>query len=502
MQAKEKSSIPIKHGFPNPCYGQALDLVRNVSEYRSLAARVRHEAAKMRAGGGVVDIAKLFQQCADNGIKEQLRTLFNEHRNVPTEKPVLGPPPPTNELYGRFGKGTSIVDVGSGNCMKLVRASGTLTITAVDPDLSNTTRAVLTPFKDTLAAFMQQPSRPGLDLMFTSFMALPQIPTEEWLPIIDYDGMHMIPDHFQLIKNKIAVVREDGKIRVRTGIRDYIDYSVELPGVSLEPGYLLAPTFKKRRIKIQLGADVSKQAYSPVIDAVPCGFYDLNFADLGPKFDGVAHEIEVSSGQVYVVDRAGNQRIGLVDADFHFCLHVEELSECFILLRIVSWRGMVPPHHGDVMRYFCERVHLSVNQKPLLASPRWEGGSFKHGPELTWKDGDELRRFVAPIDGVVSRERGKDHYCKYMWTVDVSKSSLPAIRKALEGGGYLLEVEGDFYDGLNECALTRNHVAVVLKPLKPRVDKNRETTPDTVLYLVDRPTLAETELITGTYVAV
>nr|AVB77235.1 hypothetical protein [Nai virus] len=502
MKAKEKSSIPVQHGFPNPCYGQALNLIRNVSEYRNLAARVRAEAAKMRAGGGTVDMARLFQQCADSGIKSDLKRLFDEQTSVPKEQPVLGPPPPTNELYGRFGKGVSIVDIGSGNCMKLVRSSGTLSITAVDPCLTNNTRAVLTPVKATLASYLANLPQPGLDLIFTSFMSLPQIPTAEWLPILEYDGLHMIPDHLQLIKNKIAVVREDGLIKVRTGIKDYVDYSVELPGVAVEPGYLLSPVFKKRRIKVDLGEVSTRQSYTPVIDAAPCGFYDLNFNDLGPKFDGTAKEIESSGGQVYVVDRAGEQRIGLADVDFHFCLHVEELEACYVLLRIVSWRGIIPPHHGDVMRTFCESVSISVNDKPILSSPRWEGGSFKQGPLLTWMQGGELRSFLAPVDGVISRERGKDFYCKYMWTIDVMGKSLPAITKILGDGGYRLKIEGTFPEGLIECGMTRNNSEVIIRPIKPRVDKNKETSPDTVLYLVDRPTLAETELITGTYVTI
>lgn len=501
MSSKEKSSIPVKHGFPNPCYGQALNLIRNVSEYRHLAARIRSEAARMRANGGTVDMAALFQQCADKGIKKDLQTLFEQQKTVPKENPVLGPPPPTNELYGRFGKGVSIVDVGSGNCMKLVRASGTLNITAVDPNLTNISRAVLTPVRDTLLGFFKQPSI-DLDLIFTSFMSLPQISAAEWRPLLDFDGLHMVPDHMELIKNKIALVQEDGKIKVRTGVCDYVDHPVDIPGVALEPGYLLSPMFRRRNISIDYGPEVVQQAYSPTIDARPCGFYDLNFSDVGPKFDGVAHEIEVSSGQAYVVDRAGNQRIGLASVDFHFCLHVEELECCYILLRIVSWRGMIPPHHGDVMRYFIERVNINISGKPLLSSPRWEGGSFSDGPLLRWKEGDKFREFRAPVDGVISRERGKDYYCKYMWTVDVSENSLPAISKVLENGGYRLEIEGSFLPGLNECALTRSAAVVKLRPLKPRIDKTKETAPDTVLYLVDRPTLAETELITGTYVAI
>lgn len=495
MASKEKSSIPVKHGVPNPVYGQALELVRNISDYRVLAARIRAVAAEMQTKSGKVSMPELLREIGELGVKEELRKLYEGHTNVPKEKPVLGPPPAVNELYGRFGRGLSIIDVGSGNCMKLVKASGVLTITAVDPNLTNDTKLVLTPVKLRLGEFLQQ-ALPQ-DPIFSSFMSLPQIPYTEWEPIKKFDGLHVIPDHAVLARNGIAVLRDDGMIRVRTGVCDYVDYPMDEDGTVIEAGYMLTPFFKERVINIELEDVAVQKDYSPVIDASPAGFYDLNFQDLGPKFDGIAVELEANEGQAYIVDRAGKERLGLVAETFHFCLHLEELAECYTLIRIVSWRGIVPPHSGKTLRAFADKVRIFINAKPVLAGPQWDGGTFDRGPVLHWTIAGKHHEFRPPVDGVISREDGKDRYCKYMWTVDISAARIPKLKKLLLENGYLLEIEGAFFDGLTECTMTRNGGVVLLKPSRSRTDKTKETTDDTVLYLVDRPTLGETELITG-----
>nr|AVB77239.1 hypothetical protein [Kwi virus] len=493
---KQKSTIPVRHGFPNPCYGQALDLVRNVSQYRELAMRIRAEASVMRRQGGV-DIKALMQRCADNGVKEQLRTLFVQHQEVPSEKPVLGAPPTTNELYGRFGHGLSIVDVGSGNCSKLTRYTGRLKIMAIDPSLANDSRSVLKQFRGSLMEFHASPDY-HLEIIFTSFMSLCQIQYQEREFLVDHDGLHVVPDHNVLIHNRIALVREDGAIKVRTSSGDYIDNPVEMVGASLEPGYLLCPTFKARSLVVTLGVDSSYQDYKPVIDARPGGFYDLNFSDMGYKFDGEAYELECNEGAAYLVNRAGKQYIGEVNVNFQFCIHLERLAGCYVLIRLVSWRGYIPPHSGDCLRYFIERVSIVINGAPVLSSPRWDGASVNQGPLLTWDGaGGERITYRPDVDGVISRSEGFDMYCKYMWTIDIQEKELAAIENALAAVGFLLKCDGAWSTGLNECAMSRNGAEVHIRPLKPRVDKLVGTSLDTITFLVDKPTLAEHTVLTG-----
>lgn len=490
MKSGEKSVLPVRHGVPNPFFGKAFDLIRNSEEFRHLAELVRAEAAALKAVGGDSSFTSIAARCTAVGVKDKLRQLYERNNSQPAEKPVMGPPPPVIELYGRFGDGVAITDIGSGNCMKLTRASGVLKITAVDPNIVNDGGLVLQSVKSTLGDFLAATGG-WEERIFTSFMSLPQISFEEWRPLNNTDGIHVVPDHPLLVANRIAVVREDGKLLVRTMAKDYEDYPIDCLGVPLEPGYMHCVTFRKRDVVCALVDEPTVVSYSPEIDASPSGFYDLNFADISPKFDGVAHELEVTDGKVYLVDRAGRQRSGTTNIGFHFCLHVEELDECFTLIRIVSWRGYVPPHTGDVLRLFCATVNLRVGNKKLYGPPQWHPGELSGSFRLPGFGK------LCPIDGAISRENGRDFYCKYQWTIDIMRERVPAISAALLDSGFGLLVDGEWFPGLNECAMSRRGAIVTIAPRKPRLDKFAETSTDTILYLVDRPLLSEVELITG-----
>ncbi|MCD1171636.1 hypothetical protein KPL84_00400, partial [Bacillus anthracis] len=62
---------------------------------------------------------------------------FGDFVQTKDARPQLGAPPNSCQVYGRFSKGCNILDIGSGNCSKLARYTGTLKITAVDPDLAD-----------------------------------------------------------------------------------------------------------------------------------------------------------------------------------------------------------------------------------------------------------------------------------------------------------------------------------------------------------------------------
>lgn len=479
MDEVEKSTAPVRHGFPNPKLGRMLDLMTKMPQFTRLSARVR-EISRHTS-----DFASLRAACIQDGIKQDLLQLVKQNRDIPDELPVLGAAPPTTALYGMVGRGVAVVDVGSGNCMKIKRYTGELKITAVDPNLSNEGH-VVKQFKGTLAEYSKNNAN---DNVYTSWMAVPQLSQEEVDLLQSSDGLHMVPDHDLLLDQGVAV-KQELKVKVSTLGGHYYDNYIKWPGYAISPGYLLCPMFKKRKFVYHLDTQ-QKGPYVPQCDATPAGFYDLDFTDVTPKFDGVFRELENMPSGTTLTGRNGDYLSGPSQFSEHFCLHLEELDEVFVLLRIVQYRGYVPPHCGSTLRHFCEDVKIKINGKPVLPPPPWQQTGLASKVSLVWEDGDTTMFFDAPTDGLISRKDGADHYCKHMWTVDLLQADVPAVRAALNHEGYTLRIMGTWEEGINELTMLRDGPQVTMNIVKTRKDKHTRTSVDTVVYLLDRPTLAE-----------
>lgn len=485
----EKSTVPLRHGIPNPMYGRALDLIRKLPQFRELACQVRQQAEKLGPGFSFSDLKR---NCTEAGVRAHLEVLVNNNRAVEEEKPVLAAPPQTLLLYGSFGVGVNVVDVGSGNCMKLARFTGIAKFTCVDPCVTNDTKQVLRMVnKKLLDCFNDF----GPETIFSSWMAAGQLCKEEYDFLKDHDGLHMLPDHLYLQDAGIGKFEGD-KIRVRTLREDYVDTPVYAPGYSPVPGYLLSAFYAQRQIDVNLGPQ-SEEGYVPRFDASPAGYDELNLTDLSPKFDGVAVELEVINGEACLNNRQGRALVGTCSVDYHFAIHLERMHGCYILFRVVQYRGFVPPHCGSLLRLFASRVKIKINEEPVLGPPPWMGEHIWDGVDLTWQH--EGREFVyrAPVDGIISRSEGKDLYCKRMWTVDIYERDMDTIAERLLEAGFRAQLLGAFYDGLNEVDLIREGAKITFRPRKKRTDKSLKTSVETVVYLADRATVGEIIVLGG-----
>jgi hypothetical protein len=480
----DKSTVPVEHGFANPCLSRAAHLIANVSEFREIVALIQREAR----GRGAEGIAPLLARCRDNGIRERLFDAFHKYRSVPDTPPVLGAPPKVDEIYGRFGKGTEVIDVGSGNCRKLKKFTGVLRITAVDPNLTEYKNLVITPNVMPFAEFF----RPSLDEpIFTSFMSACQLTPSDQERLWTNDGIHLVPDHDLLVSSQVAV-RVADKVIVKTPRGEYGDYPlVTAPaGVSLEPGYLAVCSFKRRDISVRLTLSAVEQSDRASIDASPGCYTDFDLGDVGWKWDGKAWELELHQGAAYLTDRAGMQAVGVTEFQQHLCLHLEELNSCYVLIRIVAFRGYIPHHSGTVLRTFAERVRLKIDGKPVVGPPIWKPGKE---PTLEWYDGNVMLSACEPVDGLISRVNGKDIYSKHQWTIDVRDTIQDKLRRKLEELG--MKMECAWMPGLWEYGVDRVNDTVVLKPLRMRRDKKKETTMETILYMLRKPTLTEMNVL-------
>lgn len=474
----KKSSIPVETGFPNPMYGVAGVLMQDAEAYKKLMLEVQN----LQKSG--LSFTEIKNQMEASGMRARLRVLFERATNVEPTRPVIGPPPRTNDLYGRFGRGCDIVDIGSGDGKKLRKYSGHLKITCVDPNLSAEVGVFKNNFKMTICDFLLGSEYAGPETLFSSVMVLCQLKPPDIERVLEHDGLHIVPDHVTLLG--IGAAENSGdKILVRAPSRDFYDEPTNFTGLPIRVGYLMVTSFKPRSINIALQGESSIVDYKPEIDASPIPYDKINTDDVSYKMDGVPWEIELNDGDAYMVNRAGQQFIGSSNFMHYACLHVEELQSCFTLIRIVMFRGYVPPHALDVLEAFAEKVKIEINGKPICAPPRW-----KLDHRVLYRDANGIDTyFNEKTDGIISRENGKDGYCKYMWTVDMLPDQFAILTTELTKIGLMLEV--DIQQQLWEYGVNRMGDTVQLQPLRIRTDKLIPTTVQTAIFLLSQKTAPE-----------
>lgn len=470
-----KSAVPISHGYPNPYYERVVRLLNQQDELKNIVGLVKKIGEKHRGPHGY-DIAAVMsefkrqQPSAVNRLSETYRTMQTGHT-----LPTMGPPPRPCDLYGRFGAGLEVLDIGSGNCSKLSSFTGVLKITVCDTeelDTPHVVRKLRGGIHENLDILRSE------TIILSTFMSLTQLPPVSVGLIMECDGLHLIPDHAVLLQSGVARMEGD-KVLVRTVKQVFHDNAIQMPGYSPRVGYKLCPTFKTREICVQFAPEIS-QGEPCQIDATPEGIEDIAYDDVSYKYDGVPYELEIKSREAYITDRAGLTRVGFADFGDHICLHLEQVVDRYVLIRVLAYRGIIPPHHGDVLRLFATKVKISIDGLPVVGPEKW----------------DPRKVPALPIDGLISRRHERDYYHKTTWTVDIYGEAGKKYSRALNSRGFVLDA--DFKPGLWEYSMHRNEQTVVLRPLKPRVDKIESTSEDTVLYLLGKKTLSEMEALTGT----
>lgn len=465
-----KSAVPVQHGFPNPSYTRARGLVDRQEEIRRLVRQIQKVGDENRDDVGF-DLKAVMTALEGTSVKERLRELWESQSSSQQAKPVMGPPPRPNTLYGRFGKGVSVFDIGSGNCAKLVPFSGVLKITASDVKDITTVHV----FKVRLGPFLDHFGTLGAELL-TSFMSLTQLSAAELGMVKERDGMHVIPDLPVLLGNGTAY-KCGNRVLVRTPRGTFDDAYVDLPGYVPKVGYKVCPIYQARDVVVALSPEGNTVTDTIEVDATPAGIEDINLHDVSYKYDGVPFELEIFQKQAMLTNRAGLQFIGESDFGEHLCLHVERMEGSFRLIRVLAYRGMIPPHCGDTLRYFAERVKVTINDMPVLGPEKWDPG----------------RPFPIYVDGLISRTNERDFYHKFVWTVELVPGQNEKLCKELQSKGLVLRSQ--LTEGLWEYKMWREGGEVFLNPIRERFDKMRPTTVETVLYLLEKKTLPEVQAL-------
>lgn len=484
------STTPMLPGGPNAAYGLVESLESNIAAFRAIAQSIQKQC---RATFGKTDLSPLemaqFKQLVKTKMeaeKQKFFALLREAESVPPTAQLMPPPPPARDLYGRIADGSKVVDVGSGNCLRLQADTGRLRITAVDP---NVDMEVPVTVKKVPRVIVKEDLEPGA--LVTSFNALCQVPNNEVKDaILSHDGLHLVPDHPVLVDMGCAVdLGEQVVVKVPNG--EFVDYKTDCTGYKISAGYKLVPTYEGRKISFLSSEDFDTAEvgdYSPSIDCSPCNPGDMNWQDMGWKWDGVPLEFEVCDGAATITRRDGSFIKAVCHgADVDFSVHVEWMEEHrrLVLLRVECFNGMVPPHCGDTLRSFATTVNISWNGTPVLAPPLVDHAV---GPVL-----DGLR---CAIDGVITRVDQRDYYVKPAWTLDLLPDGVVELGERLRNmGKVLLPIQAQ--SGLWEYRLGKSEETYTLTPLRTRKDKSRATPFGTIEYLLGLPTIREMVAITG-----
>lgn len=475
------SSVPMRPGVPNPYYSKVVTLMAMQPEFSS----IEEEILALQAQG--MTLQEILERLSEDGVEQRFMNLLDAFIVEPVLPQSLGPPPRPDALYGRLANGTHILDVGSGNCGKLRAHTGRLKTSVCEPKPPRTSDGQLDPGIEKLvlksrhwepfAKTMVSPLQ-----VVTSFNAAVQLPPGM---LDDFDGLHVGPDHDYLLSHAAASVLPDGKIKVRAGAAVFEDYRNDWMGYKIKPGYKLMARFAARDVFITLDKDLDPDlwdtgSYFPKLDAVPAAPGNMNWEDLGYKWDGVPVLVEFREGRVLCTDRAGRSCGGSSTFSGTASIWVEilEAPRAAVVLRILHYRGFIPPHHGGTLRFFAERVKIVC-----------DGVKF-YGPPEYGAECPTLGGCLRPIDGIISRHEERDFYVKGTWTADLTGECVRKIEARLTEKGFHLDVD-NLVDELAEYAVKKKDGTVCFKFVRKRFDKLVPTSWDTVDYLLSLPTLTE-----------
>jgi len=269
-------------------------------------------------------------------------------------------------------------------------------------------------------------------------------------------------------------------VRASTGV--FEDHYVNKPGLSLKDGYKLVNTLAKRAADIKLTVKGAGD-YMPYFKCSPANESNINWMDVGYKWDGLACEFEVLDGECFLTYRDGTYEKGVCDLP-NLCIQLEDMRDCFVLLRVTCYRGYVPAHSGEALRYFADRVRIGIN------------GKHVYGPPPFGNQAPEINGIRKKVDGIITRNMEEDLYIKTEWTVDLRGDDLEKLSAHLSSQGIHLNVVGQ-KQCLSEYKVKKKNGVVTLNYVRDRDDKCEHTRLTTIEYMLSAPTIHELTAMYG-----
>jgi len=357
----------------------------------------------------------------------------------------MPPAPSPSIVYNRISSGRDVLDIGSGDCTKVSRCKKKKVIASDKfPRENPHMKVVQLDAEKDLVDFVETNNEP----LVMSFNVLTQL--DDLTQVSQVDGIHVYPDTSYIREQGVEL---QGDHLVVGEHRDRIHPVLE-SGSPFVEGYKTISFFASQRLDyVPQGYVESRPFKFPIRDAE----YQLGYPST-PKYDGVCMLLTDDGNQAMIRTRNGRATV-LSGGGLQLGVFLEKLPkhgppDCFVLLRVLSYRGFNPFHGLETLRRFTASVKMKIGGKPVVAplDPRLAG---------------------KPTDGLIFRFADVDYRWKPVYTVEVIDHVATVCTLADKYG-----IGAEFPDpgtGLCEYKITRRGDIVVFNCLGPRRDKSDPT---------------------------
>jgi len=435
----------LSEGFtPNPYYDKMLSLL--VSGNTELLEAIVEAGESCDLGPYGNDIPASLVDSLVEKFDEQLEHIIDVFEDTPLVDPYMPPAPHSVVLYGRLEQDGKYLDLGSGDGRKAEKAKVNdlvLSDLAI-PEGRFSKRWVIQDATDDRTLRERAVSR-----MLTSHMTLTQLQDIE--AVMSQDGIHIVPDVGFLMR--VGGVDLGDKVRVRTRNQRFEDYKHDFGGgFQLSPGYIGVMSYKQQSVWVELACP--SRMKPP--DGMPISNARFNIdVDATPKYDGVrVHFTLRADGTGFAVNRKGlgyrlKHNLG------HDCRFVaEHCRDVYVLIRLLSYRGVVPWHDVSSMELFCSRKRFDI------------GGEHLCGPK-------SAKVLKLKTDGLISRIGEEDYRVKDYVGVDLNAASWGHYMDRLgETSDAYVMADPPVDDKIVEYSYVMEDGVHVFNKLRHRPDKN------------------------------
>lgn len=311
-------------------------------------------------------------------------------------------PPAASEVYERV-IAKEIVDVGSGDAKRLVRYREHFAkVTMVEIKECEVV--------DGIPGHWEQVKQfQATESIVTSFNSMTQLDEVSFAQVQMCDGVHVVPHVSKLIEDGYSKPVDGEWCETKIGNAVFRERDVNV-GDFLKLGeyYRGVVTYKERKLDFQVKGECKAEMRFRR-DMVRMT-RDVHEGYCTKKYDGTFVRLKSVGGKFVMSDRLGHGVWGTVGDEGDMFLELEAVDEGYVLLRVLRFNGMRPPHSLGALKRFVERCKPSIDGVELMAPEQMRVKDIPANP------GDDF-------DGIVFRVGEVDHVMNYGISLDLRPTS-------------------------------------------------------------------------------
>lgn len=404
---------------PNPFFSRMEHLLDNrgrIGDLMESIQAVGEEYSTDGLGINQYDMDGLMHDDRMEELYEMFCAQMDEFEAVELDVPEMPPPPHATVVMERVSDGAKVTELGCGNNVDLLRKiAQEKDYTGIDLSIEEDLLEPNFTLKAGDAIELIRSTEDAVGEVLISRNVLTQLEQKALEEVAQRDGVHVYPDIGELASCGIAQEQEDGTYTATSKDGEhFVDNLVDLPNLPIKSGYAAANTWKEEEIEVKFVAGAKVKGWVPQCQASEKFVTD----DIGYKMDGVAMQLSITEGRACLKQRNGDAIVGVTNFGGSCKIDLELVSKngyttSAAVTRVRKWRDFVPFHSGNCLRYFAKRKKFKIyvpHEKPFEV----------FGPPDAFKDPPALGKNEFSYDGFIMRERERDYYTKFDWTVDIS----------------------------------------------------------------------------------